>query len=160
MKRIVSFVVAAAVTAATGAAHAQLSPSGVQTADRSVEAVVVTGAKLPRGRGPAATVECMPYPSGTTGGRDAHNGIPSCRPTPTGVPVDEIAAYRWNGTQFIEIPVQVDQMYPYCLSNPASSFAVYSGTDRGADLRVGRRVMEEDRRALQRRVSGRRRTDA
>ncbi|HEY2387465.1 MAG TPA: Ig-like domain-containing protein [Candidatus Binatia bacterium] len=101
------------------------------TAQRSVEAVVVTGAKLPTWSRLPATVTCMPYPSGTTGGRDAHNGIllvpPDLR---TGVPVEQIAAYRWNGTQFVEIPVQVDQMYPYCLSNPASSFAIYSGTDR------------------------------
>lgn len=101
------------------------------TAVRGVEPVVVTGAKLPGWSRLPATVTCQPYPSGTTGGRDAHNGILAVPPDArTGVPVEEIAAFRWTGTQFVEIPVQVDQMYPYCLSNPGSSFAIYSGTDR------------------------------
>ena len=65
------------------------------------------------------------------GGRDAHNGTvvvpPDVRP---GIPVDEIAAYRWNGRQYVEIPVQVDEQFFYCLSNPASDFAFSSGTDK------------------------------
>ncbi len=78
----------------------------------------------------AATVVCQPYPSGALiGSRDAHNGIDVVPPA-LGVPVDEIAAYRWDGSQWVEIPVQVDQMYYYCLSNPNSDFGVYSGTDK------------------------------
>jgi len=100
-----------------------------QTAQRSVEPVIVKGAKVVGWSGPSAQIVCDPYPSGgVTGERDAHAGtiVP---PPATGVPVDEIAAYRWNGSAFEEIPVQVDEMYPYCLSNPNSSFGVYSGTD-------------------------------
>ena len=48
----------------------------------------------------------------------------------TGVPVDEIVAYRWDGSRFVEIPVQVDELYPYCLANDPSDFAFYSGTDK------------------------------
>jgi hypothetical protein len=77
-------------------------------AARDVEPVVVTGAQLPAwSRLPSVTV-CAPYPSGTTGGRDAHAGtttVPAdARP---GVPVAEIVAYRWTGLGFQEIPVQV-----------------------------------------------------
>jgi hypothetical protein len=79
--------------------------------------------------GPSAQIVCNPYPSGgLTGERDAHGGT-FVTPPATGIPVDEIAAYRWNGSAFVEIPVQVDEMYPYCLSNPNSDFGVYSGTD-------------------------------
>src|SRR6185369_9888926 len=122
--RIVAIAAAAATLIATPpASHAQ------PTAARDVEPVIMTGAKLPSWSGPAATVQCQPYPSGAlTGARDAHNGIYTAPPA-TGIPVGEIAAYRWSGLQFVEIPVQVDQMYPYCLSNPASDFGVYSGTD-------------------------------
>src|SRR6266481_435653 len=76
----------------------------------------------------------MPYPSGAlTGARDAHNGIDVVPPgSGGGVPVDQIVAYRWDpiALQFVEIPVQVDERYYYCLSNPPSSFSVYSGTDK------------------------------
>jgi hypothetical protein len=99
-------------------------------AARGAEPVVLTGAALPAwSRLPAATA-CAPYPSGTTGGRDAHNGtvtVPA--DVRTGVPVEEIVAYRWTGLAFEEIPVQVDQRYGYCLSNPPSGFSFYSGTD-------------------------------
>jgi hypothetical protein len=99
------------------------------TADRTVEPVIVKGAKLAGWSGPSASIICMPYPSGAlTGARDAHNGV-FVTPPALGIPVGDIAAYRWDGAQFVEIPVQVDEMYPYCLSNPNSDFGIYSGTD-------------------------------
>lgn len=122
-------VVAAALLAlaAPPAVHAQ-------NAARGVEPVVLTGAQVPAWSRSAADTECMPYPSGTNfggSGRDAHNGTVIVPPDArTGVPVDEIAAYRWDGLQFVEIPVQVDQRYYYCLSNPPSGFSTYSGTDK------------------------------
>ena len=123
MKRFALVVVAAAITLAAATAHAQL------TAERAVEPVVVKGSKLVGWSGPPSSIVCMPYPSGgLVGERDAHNGVvvPSL---PVGAPVDQIAAYRWDGAQYVEIPVQVDEMFPYCLGNPNSSFGVYSGTD-------------------------------
>jgi hypothetical protein len=130
MKRTMSFAVLAVALATPGRAPAQLP-----TAVRAVEPVVLIGAQIPDWSGPAADTECAPYPSGTsfaesfTGGRDAHNGIDV--PTPAiGVSVDQIVAYRWDGTAFVEIPVQVDQRYYYCLSNPPSGFSAYSGTDK------------------------------
>jgi cysteine-rich repeat protein len=99
------------------------------TAQRGVEPVIVKGVKLAGWSGPAATIVCDAYPSGGfTGTRNAHGGtfVPTVA---TGIPVNEIAAYRWNGMTFEEIPVQVDEMYPYCLANPNSDFGIYSGTD-------------------------------
>ena len=100
-------------------------------AARGIEPVVLTGADIPQWSRLSADTECAPYPSGTTGGRDAHNGTVVVPPDlRTGVPVDEIVAYRWTGVGFTEIPVQVDQRYYYCLSNPPSAFSFYSGTDK------------------------------
>ena len=130
MKNLAILTLALATAVASGDARAQ-----APTAARAVEPVVLTGAQIRDWSGPAAETVCEPYPSGTsfaqsfTGGRDAHNGTDV--PTPAvGVPVDEIVAFRWDGVQFVEIPVQVDQRYYYCLSNPPSGFSMYSGTDK------------------------------
>ncbi len=89
MRSILAFVIAA-VTLLAERAPAQ------PTAQRSVEPVIVSGAKLAGWSGPQATVVCQPYPSGAlTGERDAHNGI-YIAPPAIGVPVDQIAAYRWD----------------------------------------------------------------
>jgi hypothetical protein len=100
-------------------------------AARDVEPVVLTGAELPSWSRLAAVTVCASYPSGTTGGRDAHNGTtvvpPDARP---GVAVDDVVAFRWTGLAWVEIRVQVDERFPYCLSNPPSDFAFYSGTDK------------------------------
>ncbi|HYD47060.1 MAG TPA: Ig-like domain-containing protein [Terriglobales bacterium] len=107
------------------------APVLAQTVERSVEPVVLSGAQIPDWSRLPSTILCAPYPSGTTGSRDAHNGTVTVPPdVRTGVPIDEIAAYRWTGAGFEEIPVQVDERYYYCLSNPASDFAIYSGTDK------------------------------
>jgi len=112
-------------------AVASMPMRAVGQAARAVEPVVLTGADLPQWSRLSATIVCAPYPSGTTGGRDAHNGTDVVPPNVrTGIPVGEVVAYRWTGLAFEEIPVQVDQRYHYCLSNPASEFALYSGTDK------------------------------
>ncbi|TAJ52499.1 MAG: hypothetical protein EPN60_04930 [Nevskiaceae bacterium] len=69
--------------------------------------------------------------------RSAHNGVflypPNWQvgdePVSGGVPVAEIAAYAYVGNAWKEIPVQVDEKYPYFLANSHSDFAIYSGTD-------------------------------
>jgi hypothetical protein len=106
----------------------------VFTGARAAAPVVLTGAQLPAwSRLPAEGV-AKTYPGGATttgdGVRHAHNGTlvvpPDAR---TGVDPDRVAAYRWNGSGWEEIPVQVDQRFPYFLANGRSSFSVYSGTD-------------------------------
>jgi hypothetical protein len=121
--------VAAAALAAAVAAQATEAPA--QSAVRAVEPVVLTGADVRDWSRLPAVVTCAPYPSGTTGGRDAHNGTTTVPPdSRTGVPVGQIAAFGWNGFGWVEIRVQVDEMFPYCLSNPPSGFSFYSGTDK------------------------------
>ncbi len=100
---------------------------------RTTAPVVVTGAQTPEWSRLAATGTPNPYPSGAlVGVRDAHNGTlvvpPDAR---TGVDPAQVAAYRWSTKhgKFFEIPVQVDQRFPYFLANPNSDFGTYSGTD-------------------------------
>jgi predicted acyl esterase len=77
----------------------------------------------------------MPYPNGAlTGERDAHAGVmlyPQAGFTglPTAAPIGDIAAFKYEGGGWIEIPVQVDERFPYFLANPNSDFGIYSGTD-------------------------------
>ena len=48
---------------------------------------------------------------------------------PTAARVDEIAAFRFENGGWVEIPVQVDERFPYFLANANSGFSFYSGTD-------------------------------
>ncbi|HET8883059.1 MAG TPA: PKD domain-containing protein [Solimonas sp.] len=71
---------------------------------------------------------------GSNAVRDAHNGtllypLPGL-PATAGIPVDEIAAYAWRDGAWTEIPVQVDERFPYFLANGNSTFSIYSGTDQ------------------------------
>ena len=128
----------AAVAGITGATVALVvapaSPADTLVAARRAEPVVLTGADVPVWSRLAATGTPASYPSGTGAGqRDAHNGTIVIPPDPRGggVPVDQIAAYRWDGTKgrFTEVPVQVDERFPYFLANGDSDFGIYSGTD-------------------------------
>ncbi|TXH04831.1 MAG: hypothetical protein E6R07_06985 [Nevskiaceae bacterium] len=128
------------------------------SAKRDAAPVILTGAQLPALSVRAASGMPYPYPSGanitgqaswTQGAsaldplrdalhlgevRDAHNGVILYPPAdassvPMGIPVERLAAYAWNGKAFVEIPMQVDQKFPFFLANAGSSFSVYSGTD-------------------------------
>ena len=118
------------------------------SAMREAAPVILTGAQLPALSVPAAQGYPYPYPSGavTTGQagdatglipgqvRDPHNGVIVYPPAdstaaPMGIAAERLAAYAWDGAKFNEIPLQVDQKYPYFLANAASDFSVYSGTD-------------------------------
>ncbi|MFX6190257.1 hypothetical protein ABTF51_20165, partial [Acinetobacter baumannii] len=65
--------------------------------------------------------------------RDAHNGTfiypLAGQQLPALAAVEDIAAWRWDGERFVEIPVQVDEKFPFFLANAGSTFSVYSGTD-------------------------------
>lgn len=136
----------------------QIVLANAVAAKRDAAPVILTGAQLPALSVRAAAGTPYPYPSGAnitgqsdeTGRlsafdplrdplhlgevRDAHNGIilyPSADDShaPMGIPVERLAAYKWNGSSFVEIPMQADQKFPFFLANAGSSFSVYSGTD-------------------------------
>jgi len=107
---------------------------------RDAAPVVLTGAQLPGWSVPATQGVAQPWPSGVTAEysgqispslavRSAHNGTLAPSPV-SGVPVDEVAAYAWTGKAWSEVPVQVDERFPYFLANARSNFAFYSGTDQ------------------------------
>src|SRR3954452_16830730 len=114
-------VTAAAVLVPSAALAGGPVPKARVHAARGSAPIVITGAQLPQwSRLPAEGV-AQPYPSGATttgdGRRTAHNGtlvIP--RDVRKGVNPDQIAAYRWYGG-WQEVPVQVDQRFPYFLAN-------------------------------------------
>jgi hypothetical protein len=47
-----------------------------------------------------------------------------------GTPVDKLLGYKWDGSKFVQIPFQVDEVFTRYLNNNASGFGVYSGTDK------------------------------
>ena len=118
-------------------------PEGPLAVARDSEPVVVTGADLPAWSRAAAQGVAATYPSGVPeegfssgfppggdGVRSAHNGTITVPPDArTGAPVDQIAAYRWEGKSWVEVPVQVDERFPHFLANARSDFGFYSGTD-------------------------------
>lgn len=126
--------VVAALLPATSLARAAESslPEPTTAVARHAEAVVLTGADLPTWSRLPAEGAPAPYPSGAgPGERDAHNGSVVVPPDPRGegVPVDHVVAFRWDGGRFVEIPVQVDERFPWFLANGDSDFGLYSGTD-------------------------------
>jgi hypothetical protein len=127
---LLSLLLGVALIGPAPAASAQSGPTDVA---RGVEPVVLTGADLPTWSRLAAVGHANPdAPNPPVAGtfRDAHNGTVEVPPDPrTGVPVEDLAAFRWGGTGFVEIPVQVDEVFPYFLANERSGFSWYSGTD-------------------------------
>lgn len=102
---------------------------------RDAEVVVLTGADVPAWSRAAATGVPAAHPSGFPkpvgdGVRSAHHGTlvvpPDAR---AGVDVNRVAAYRWTAKGWRQVPVQIDERYPYFLANARSSFAPYSGVD-------------------------------
>jgi hypothetical protein len=127
--------------AATGLAQprsAAAATYGPVVAARASEPVVLTGSQVPQWSRSAAQCVGQPYPSGVGSYppaqfqvRTAHNGTCVVPPdTRTGVDPNQVAAYRWTGSAWKEVPVQVDQKFPYFLANDRSSFSFYSGTDQ------------------------------
>ncbi len=135
LKRTVATLAASGLMAGTLALAPMGHAAPSDTPARETEAVTITGDKIPEWSRLAATGVAQPWPSGTEygdGTRDAHNGTlivpPDAR---TGAKVDEIAAYKWSDGlhRYVEVPVQVDERFPYFLANARSDFGFYSGTD-------------------------------
>src|SRR4051812_6312648 len=132
-KILLALLVIAASPAGPGSLGAPSARADDGLAERDAVPVVLTGAQLPTwSRVPAEGV-ANPYPSGALDGvRDAHNGTLTVPLDPvgrTGVDPARIAAFRYANGGWTEIPVQVDQRFPYFLANARSDFGVYSGTD-------------------------------
>ena len=131
--RTLGFVATASVVAASVVAPwtARAAEPVDVLPTRAAAPVVLTGAQLPDWSRLAAVGTPLPYPFGAlVGERDAHNGKLEVPPDPRpGVDPERIAAYKWDGAKFVEVPVQVDERFPYFLANPNSDFGVYSGTD-------------------------------
>ena len=82
------------------------------------------------------------------GGTDPANGDHNCyqssrlplrtAPITKGVDPRRILGFRWDGRRFVQIPFQVDQVFTRYLTNNASGFAVYSGTDQHTDFAYDR----------------------
>ena len=100
-------------------------------AERRVLAVTLTGNLVPLWSRLAAVGVPAAWPSGALDeARDAHNGTVVVPPdVRTGVPVSQVTAFRWTGAGYTEIPVQVDERFPYFLANARSDFGLYSATD-------------------------------
>ena len=138
----VSTVVGTALVA-NAAPGTSTTAADATSSARDAAPIVLTGSQLPGWSVPAAYGVAQPYPSGVTGTysknipgsgwnvRTAHNGRivvpPTAKPA---VPVDQVAAYSWNGKAWTEVPVQVDERFPYFLANARSDFGFYSGTDQ------------------------------
>ncbi len=149
------FLLLPGVLLPAGPALAQTSPTvpppasaGTITGARAAAPVVLTGSQIAGWSGPAATGVAAAYPSGVSNGsagapdsgvpvpgadgiRSTHNGRLTVPPAAlqTGVDPDRVAAYRWDGTRWTSIAVQVDQRFPNFLANGRSTFSPYSGTD-------------------------------
>ncbi len=110
----------------------------VLPAARAAAPVVLTGAQLPDWSQLPAVGKANPNPMagrttsiGGDGARDAHNGTVVAPPADprTGVDPKQVVAFRWDGARYVEIPVQIDQRFPWYLANGRSDFSHYSGTD-------------------------------
>lgn len=143
MTRSLSILCSLVVVAGLLSSPALSGAAGATPVDvpaREAEAVVLTGAQLPTWSRLPAEGTGQPYPSGSNefggdGVRDAHNGTITVPPDArTGVPVDQVVAYKWMGGEsgggFVEVPVQVDERFPYFLANARADFGFYSGTDK------------------------------
>ncbi len=129
-------VSASVSTATTASAQAPDVPTVPSVTSRLASPIVLTGAQLPSWSGPSASGVAEPYPSGSDSTspigdevRTAHNGTLVVPPA-TGVDTDTISAWSWVGGAWQEVPVQVDQRFPYFLANGRSDFGFYSGTDQ------------------------------
>ena len=115
-----------------------VAAAGPVVAARASEPVVLTGSQIPQWTRSSAQCVGQPYPSGVGTYppgqfqvRTAHNGTCTVPPDArTGVDPNQVSAFKWTGTAWQEVPVQVDQKFPYFLANDRSSFSFYSGTDQ------------------------------
>ncbi|MFP5297786.1 MAG: hypothetical protein ACLGHL_02205 [Actinomycetota bacterium] len=132
-RRFIGLIAATVASAVLPLGGIGASASPTDAPERGVEPVILTGADLPGWSGPAADGSPKPYPSGAMDGvRDAHNGVMVVPPKETWSTIDPdaVVAYSFHKGSWQEIPVQVDERFPYFLANANSDFGIYSGTDK------------------------------
>jgi len=132
--RRVRALVATAVAAGIAASGMTAATPAAGTTRPGVAPVVLTGAQLPTWSRVSATGTPAQPPNPLDTVRDAHHGTLVVPPDPvgrTGVPVGDVAAFRWDAehAHWNEVPVQVDERFPYFLANYRSDFGMYSQTD-------------------------------
>ena len=81
----------------------------------------------PDDNGDHSCVQESRVPSENSAVADGANGALN---TTIGADVNRIVGYRWNGAKFVQFPLQVDERFTRFLTNNASGFAFYSGTDQ------------------------------
>src|SRR3954452_2268214 len=120
-----------------------------QAANRSTDPVVLTGKDLMVGSStwsvpenvtaavPEKDAACLASATGGCPGEYNHyvdpdvdtSGAQSQLPI-AGTPTDKITGWQWTGTEFKQVPFQVDEVFTRYLNNDASGFGFYSGTDK------------------------------
>ncbi|MDQ3485913.1 MAG: hypothetical protein M3445_10985, partial [Actinomycetota bacterium] len=140
-----------AVPAALSLAPANATPTGVPAtaipvvdpttaAARETEPVVLTGATFTGWAAPGNVTAKVPSTDLTTcpeADRDdcEHNTyvepeVDTGDAAGTGTQTDQLTGWRWDGEQFVEVPLQVDEVFTRYLQNSASGFSIYSGIDQ------------------------------
>ncbi|HVM08434.1 MAG TPA: hypothetical protein VM345_08235 [Acidimicrobiales bacterium] len=121
--------------AVAGPLDDRLAPLGVgsDVFERpNVAPIVFTGAQLPQWSQLPAVAVHGDFGSSLQGpARNAHAGrveVPPADPR-TGVDPETVVAFRYEGGRWIEVPVQVDERFPYFLANASSDFGMYSRSD-------------------------------
>jgi hypothetical protein len=145
MNRMLILAAATTLAAAAVPAHAQLPLPGLPdltvTAKHDTEPVVLKGAEFGTWSVPAnqtfqpPLMDLIDCPPGTDTDTCDHNeyagpAVDTASDSVQGQPVNRLIGYRWDGTQFVRIPFQVDEMFTRYLSNEASGFSIYSGQDQ------------------------------
>jgi hypothetical protein len=143
MRRIIFAIVIALplLASATPAVRAGTPglPDPTVPAARDTEPVVLTGASFPAWAAPAEVTAKVPSAAGAscTSGDNActHNQyeqpeVATGDKLGQGADVHKILGYRWDGTGFRQVPLQVDELATRYISNNASTFSFYSETDQ------------------------------
>ncbi len=115
-------------------------PDPTVAAVRSADSVVLTGAALGTWAVPTNVtaklpltdlVDCQSFDAKCQHNHYADPEVDSARyAAPSGVDVAKLTGWRWDGSRFVEIPFQVDEVFTRYLDNAASGFSVYSGEDQ------------------------------
>jgi hypothetical protein len=136
-----ALLAAALLVGVTPVARAAVGPTPDLTvgAVRDTEPVVLQGSSFGDWAAPAEVTAKAPSVAGAncTAGDNScsHNQyetpeVATGSALGSGVPVDRLLGYRWNGRRFEQIPFQVDEVASRYLSNNASTFSFYSQTDQ------------------------------